>query len=50
MNGCYVFANLKPIRKGETFMNCLNCNAQIASTEVYCPFCGEQLAGNGQPF
>lgn len=22
-------------------MNCSNCNAQIASTEVYCPFCGQ---------
>ncbi len=22
-------------------MNCLNCNAQIATTEIYCPFCGE---------
>lgn len=22
-------------------MNCQNCNAQIASTEIYCPFCGE---------
>jgi RNA polymerase subunit RPABC4/transcription elongation factor Spt4 len=30
-------------------MNCLNCNAQIASTEIYCPFCGEVNERAGKP-
>lgn len=31
-------------------MNCTNCNAQIASTEIYCPFCGEvNEKGASQP-
>jgi RNA polymerase subunit RPABC4/transcription elongation factor Spt4 len=28
-------------------MNCSNCKGQIASTEIYCPFCGEVNDGAG---